>query len=853
MPAHQVGSLDAWLGSPFANGGIGVPAIQFFQGQSTRSRSFRSGPSRPVPMAERKPANKLSCAVDAHAGSDGEGEAVQLASTSAAMEIADASLSPATTIDNLLDRSYGFCVSPRMATSPKRKSLLSEQLRTASSLPLAAWHQPHPKEADGENDGNVIMYACRSLGSAQAGNRDYGKRLGANLQSTSASLDAPSTARWLLDKTIPAINNHSPEAQGASPSAEAGSLDLQVFPVGGGLSGLSDGSRGSGSGGGGGGSAGAESRFRNASYGSKLLVLGSMDADASSACGGGGGSCSLACSSSAGCYSSGSNVLQYYSCRDRDDCCASGGCCASGEQLECARSLLLSHPAVSAAAVSVAATGAGAADGAVRMARRARSPHPKEQQQCPDGLLERPAARKPSSLPQPGTATDALSLSTALSSPSPCGAGAFPASSTATTTTSIAFATGGASEVSGGCLAADDDEDDDDEDDTAADDDDPVDARTVCSATDLVSSTLGTTDSGMGCTAVRMAVATHLASAPLDVAAVTEPGADSAAAATPPAPPFGPLSPLPLSLPDLEGAGSPAGGSATAAVAAVAAKLLGTGDGSSGDGALAGCEEKQQQQQQPVPAAEQASHMSVLSLRPPSQLEPADVPQPPHPGGEAPGKVGGRPPLERHWSEALPAGLEGSRRGGRGVSYASLFSTVIVLPAGGGSGGGGGGGGATAHLGSDAAADPYNAGVCLQHSLSMGSVAGRRGDVWSGHGADGADGAAASDAWLRDLVNARRSFDVSKTLSRGRAASGAEAGGSRGGSRGGSIHELLEADVAPAMYEGTVRRGLPRRAAPLSRTMSQPVTEEMLRSCLLDSAEGIDAAAAAEEDAARHD
>ncbi|GIL81137.1 hypothetical protein Vretifemale_10051 [Volvox reticuliferus] len=84
---------------------------------------------------------------------------------------------------------------------------------------------------------------------------------------------------------------------------------------------------------------------------------------------------------------------------------------------------------------------------------------------------------------------------------------------------------------------------------------------------------------------------------------------------------------------------------------------------------------------------------------------------------------------------------------------------------------------------------------------------------------DAVEPTAGIDVCLGDVVNARRSFDVSKALSRTRSSG---ASGSRG-----SINGLLEADVDPAMYEGTVRRGLPRKAAAAARTMSQPIPESV--------------------------
>ncbi|EFJ45097.1 hypothetical protein VOLCADRAFT_94589 [Volvox carteri f. nagariensis] len=701
MLAHQVGSLDAWLESPYPGCGIGIPALQVCQGQ-TRSRSMLGGPSRSLPTPDCATAS-MNAVRTITCKSTSQDAAGQTASTTPAPDSLQLPLMLSSQTDTYFVVSRGTC-------SFKRKSLLSEQLRKATSLPQT----------------NII--SSDQSPKASAG---LGKDPDVLTDKGNAPERLVAGACVLSHKDPTAHSPDGPAAPVCSSSISSGSrvaaAKLQPEKP-----------------------AGLHSRCSNIStsraspFSNKqplLMVLGSCSEDidaGSSACGGGG---SLCCSSSAGCYSSSSNIL-HYSRGDRDD--------GSNEPLylqpQPQRLLPLlqqdQYPGSGGTLRAAACTATAAAAGPpgepsppphVEATQRAVSTGQCQEPQGFGGLLE----RGPSSdlwSPQLGqtvppchTAPDtppaplAPALISAMSSPATATASFSPAhvarASAATTTTSST----------------------------------PEDK-----SRNGLESCRGVKD-------------------------------------------------------DVPGGGGGGNGGADSEAAAGSATDLTSG----GDESCPGSKSQSNAVQLAV-----AAHLATACVDVASNTVAAEAERPSEEG------------------EHQPAGVEeGSRRGPRGVCFASLFETVLVLPATTDSGGGGG-----AHR----VVRPFGVmdeQTLLRHSRSMGhgvvgldrsrSLGGLGGslDAMAAVGANAGWPETSIDARLRDVVNARRSFDVSKAMSMSRASGG---GSSRRGGGFFGATAALEAEVPPVMYEGTVRHGLPRKAAAaaLARTTSQPISDAVIRPLL---------------------
>ncbi|GIL50556.1 hypothetical protein Vafri_6720 [Volvox africanus] len=814
MPAHQVGSLDSWLESPSNSCGLGRPLFQVCQ---TRPRTFLGGSSKSVPVED--------CAISLgtnNKGNNGPRDVGKPASAYSAVDVANSPRIASVGNDEHLDGPGTYIVVSRGASSFKRKSLLSEQLRSAASLPLPIL----PSNIDAEdvaletNNPTTSRTVCtRQRSTAEAPevtvcgtqlaplnssiSTTYAKRQ-ASILSVYPRASQGYDETNMLKSSKGGADASPPSTSGASPSSDmygngCGSGDTVSYC--------------------------GEGGIRVSSRSKSLLVLmsaGSMDADASSACGGAG---SLACSSSTGYFSSSSNVLQYRG--DRDD--------NSNELLY----VQFSSNALMAAAA--ACTGAGAAtcmaslattEGHTTATLRALSA---EHHKCFGDNLPEPAvlaaAPAPVSLSVQGTPVIASPRTTALSSapretPGPtvvCAQGN-PNASLLTADT-IGNTEG---DVREGC-----------EDYCSS-------SLAVCSATDLISgSPSGSGKEKRPSTVVQLAVAAHIAAVcstakdtDIGNAAIVagqcdilspcmataaeaafsgvEAGVDSSfmllgpgaacAAADPQAPPE--------QAADLQGlmrhrvtlatpAGAGYGGvavTAVPAVSAVAAHLLmggveGRGASAAGAAPEPTCFEAESRTLNPSmddPAAEGMKDRSAPQAK--MHLK--------FPGEERPKlsmeQLAGQP------GAGSPAEPEASPRSPRGIPLSNLFPTVMLVP--------------VTHSFSHAA-HPYGAtGRTIQHSMSL-DCRTSGASLWGVE--DAGEPTTAVAVCLGDAVNARRSFDISTALSRTKSSG---VSGSRK-----SINGLLEADIDPAMYEGTVRHGLPRKAAALAlaRTKSQPVPEEV--------------------------
>ncbi|GLI60810.1 hypothetical protein VaNZ11_002916 [Volvox africanus] len=811
MPAHQVGSLDSWLESPSSPCGLGRPLFQVCQ---TRPRSFIGGSSKSVSVED--------CAISlgtVNKGNNGPRDVGRSASTSAVVDVADSPLIASN--DKHLDGPGTYIVVSRGALSFKRKSLLSEQLRSATSLPLPISMSSTIDAEDvalETNNPATSRTACtRQRNTAEAPEAAICVTQRAPLNSCIATTYAKRQASILpvyhissagydeinmLKSSEVGADAPPPCASAASPNSDmygntCGSVNTVPYF--------------------------GEDGIRVSSRGKSLLVLmsaGSMDADASSACGGVG---SLACSSSTGYFSSSSNVLQYYR-GDRDD--------NSNEPLY----MQFSSNALMAAAAACTGVGAatcmaslGSTEGHTTATLRALSA---EQHKCFDNNLpERAvlaAAPSPLSLPLEGTPAIGPPLITALSStpretlvPSVVGAQENP-SATSITTDTIGNTE---SDVSEGCA-----------------DFCSSSSLAVCSATDLISGSPSCSDRKRHpSTVVQLAVAAHIAAScstaqdtDISKAAIVagqcdivtpcmasaaeaassgvEAAGDSSfllqgpgaacAAADSQAPPEQSADSQGLMghrviMAAPAGAGHGVAVTAIPAVSAVAAHLLGGIEGRVATAAAVAPEPAcfEAESRTPIPSVDPAAE-GMKDSAPQAKVQLKLT-------GEERPKLSMEQPAGQPGA-GVPAEPEASRRSPKGISLSNLFPTVFLVPV-------------THSIGH--ATHPCGAtGRTIQHSVSLNCRTSGAG-IWGVE--DAGEPTAAMDVCLGDAVNARRSFDASKALSRAKSSG---VSGSRD-----SINGLLEADVNPAMYEGTVRRGLPRKAAALAlaRTKSQPVPEEV--------------------------